>query len=79
MYIFQWYPEKPKPSTKAVKQIIGNFKNTGSVKRKAIKTKPILNNTNVGIAILGYLIANPTSSIMFPQNQAYPKAQFRGS
>lgn len=57
------YPQKQKPSRWAVKQIIENFKNFGSVKVIVQRNKPVVNNENIEIAILGYFAAYPTMSV----------------
>ncbi|XP_071054645.1 uncharacterized protein [Onthophagus taurus] len=57
------YPQKRKPSPNTLKQIIYNFKTHGSVKGKVLKKKPIVDNENVEIAVLGYFNAYPTISL----------------
>ena len=52
------YPEKQKPSPSAVKRIIKNCKEFGSVKAKVDRKKPVVNNENSEIAILGYFAAH---------------------
>lgn len=56
------YPHKQKPTPKTVKRIMANFKNFGSVKAEIHRPKPVVNNENIEIAILGYFAANPSLS-----------------
>ena len=57
------YPEKRKPSPNTVKRILENFKNYGSVKAKMQRRKPIVDDENIEIVILGYFHAFPRMSL----------------
>ncbi|KAI4471956.1 transposable element tc3 transposase-like protein [Holotrichia oblita] len=57
------YPQKQKPPTNTVKRVIQNFKNFGSVNAKTQKHKPIVNNADMEIDILGYFTTYPTMSL----------------
>lgn len=57
------YPEKQKPSPNSIKRIMENFKNFGTVKATSHKIKPIVNDENIEIAILGYFAAYPMTSL----------------
>ncbi|KAJ8939687.1 hypothetical protein NQ318_011734 [Aromia moschata] len=56
------YPQKMKPAPNTFKHIIENFKNFGSVKPGVHRNRPVVDNENIEIAILGYFSAYPTIS-----------------
>ena len=57
------YPEKQKPSPNIVKRIFENFKNYGTVKAPIHKRKQIVDDEAIEIAILGYFVAYPMTSL----------------
>lgn len=57
------YPGKPKPSPDIIRRLIFNLTNYGSLKRKIIKTKPVVNKEANEITVLGYFAAFPEASL----------------
>lgn len=52
------YLQKQKPTPKTVKRIIiENFKNFGFLRAKVPRRKPVVNNENIEIAMLGHFSA----------------------
>lgn len=56
------YPQKQKPSVNTVRRIIEHFKTFGSVKTRVRRRKPVVDDENIEIAVLGYFAAYPTIS-----------------
>ena len=57
------YSEKQKSSPNTVKHILENLKNYGSVKAKMQRRKPVVDDENIEIVILGYFHAFPRMSL----------------
>ena len=57
------YPQKQKSSRRALNRIILNFKTFGSVKGNFSKRKPIVDDENIEIAVLGYFATYPRQSL----------------
>lgn len=57
------YPDRPRPSHDTVKRVIKNLKEYGCFEAKNLKVKPIVDNNENEINILGYYTAFPEASV----------------
>lgn len=57
------YPDRPRPTRDTVKRILSNLTQFGCFKAKVKKVKPVVNNIDNEINVLGYYAAYPEASL----------------